>query len=144
MSGALTFRELRAVNSARALRWHPGARPPLAFVACELAGEVGELAAEVLTVNQTGLGDRGVAELAAKAGALCNVIKKQARRDMGMAGGIDETEAKLRAASEIGDVLICLDLLAWRLGLSLEKCVAQKFNATSEKHGFPDRLEIGE
>lgn len=48
----------------------------------------------------------------------------------------------LSVATEIGDTVVYLDLLAQRLGLSLEKCIRDTFNRVSEREGFPERLEL--
>lgn len=76
-------------------------------------------------------------ELAGECGEACNVAKKLARHEMGWVGG-DKDVSKL--ADELADVVICADLAAQRAGIDLAAAVRQKFNATSEKHGFPERL----
>lgn len=47
---------------------------------------------------------------------------------------------QLSIADELADVVIYLDLLAHRLGVSLSEAVVRKFNRTSEKVGSPLRL----
>jgi NTP pyrophosphatase (non-canonical NTP hydrolase) len=104
----LTFEHLSAMNSLRAKQWTTSGGDPtsLTFAATELAGEVGEL---------------------------CNAIKKLERLRLGMAGGKDTTE---NIKEELGDVVICVDLLARKLNIDLGQSVIDKFNATSRKHGF--------
>lgn len=111
LPGGLTFDALRSANVARAERWRNGAeRPPLSFAMMELAGETGEA---------------------------CNEAKKRERAERGMVGGkIDD----MALADELADVVICADLAAERVGIDLAAAVARKFNKTSAKHGFPDRL----
>jgi NTP pyrophosphatase (non-canonical NTP hydrolase) len=109
---ALTFADLRAANVSRAAKWNAGADVPILFRAVELAEEVGEV---------------------------MGAIKKIHRLQQGMKGGKDMRENLIE---ELGDVVICADLLAEPLGINLGEAVAAKFNATSEKHGFPDRLPL--
>lgn len=108
----LTFSALRKANASRAIKWHNGEKAELCFRATELAGEVGEI---------------------------CNAVKKLDRLQKGMKGGKDTME---NLAEELGDGAICLDLLAMDVGIDLGEAVAKKFNATSEKHGFSERLPV--
>lgn len=108
--GPLNYQRLRTANRSRAARWRGGSAATIEFATIELAGETGEL---------------------------CNRIKKFLRAMQGMPGG----EADLgEIADEIADVVICTDLLADILGLDLGPIIQRKFNKTSEKHGFPERL----
>lgn len=107
----LTFKEFREQNEARNKRWMDGKPIPALFAACELGGEVGEA---------------------------LNVVKKLARSEYGIRGGSEATIEML--AEELGDVVICANLLAQRFGINLGLAVAEKFNKTSEKRGFPERL----
>lgn len=105
------FAALRAANLARQAEFNPKGVPlGASFAALELAGEVGEL---------------------------CNLIKKRARLEAGIAAGSNDPEA---IAAELADVVICADLLAIALGLDLWPIVQAKFNATSEAKGFATRL----
>lgn len=110
---AMNLADLRVQNDSRAARWNRGTPAPLSFAMMELAGEVGEA---------------------------CNVAKKLAREEMGWVGGSTDTSA---LAEELADVVICADLAASRAGIDLAAAVAAKFNKTSEKHGFPERLPTG-
>jgi NTP pyrophosphatase (non-canonical NTP hydrolase) len=112
----LTFESLRHANVARTKRWH----------STGIAG--------------WSLSDWAVA-MAGEAGEICNVVKKLNRARDGMVGNTkspDELRADLGA--EIADTLIYLDLLAAASGISLAAVVTAKFNAVSERHGFPERL----
>lgn len=111
---SLGLDELRKANDSRAAKWNKGTPAPLSFAMMELAGEAGEA---------------------------CNAAKKLARHEMGWVGG-DPDVSKL--AEELADVVICADLAASRAGIDLAKAVAAKFNKTSEKHGFPERLGEGD
>ena len=105
------LKRLRKQSQRRALEWRKGApEAPTSFNAIELFGEVGEL---------------------------CNAIKKLLRHEMGFVGGSPDTT---NLEEEIGDVAICLDLLAVRYNIDLGKAITKKFNKTSEKHGFKTRL----
>jgi NTP pyrophosphatase (non-canonical NTP hydrolase) len=76
-------------------------------------------------------------------GEACNVAKKIKRIDTKLARRANESNrAKLVAklADEIADTIIYLDLLALREGIDLPKAITSKFNRTSKKFGFPERL----
>lgn len=107
MKTEMTFDRLRAANSQRQELWCPLQIPDLSFRGCELAGETGEA---------------------------CNVIKKLERERLGWAGSRDTVE---HLAEELADVIITADLAAQQAGIDLGEAVRRKFNATSEKHGFP-------
>jgi NTP pyrophosphatase (non-canonical NTP hydrolase) len=122
----LSFAELRAANLARNERWHPGKDGrgkgvdgwSLSDWICAVTGELGEAA---------------------------NIAKKLNRVRDGLAGNT-QSEAELRGgfADELADVAIYLDLLAASQGVDLGAAIAAKFNATSARVGFPERLrEIG-
>lgn len=116
----LTFAELRAANTSRCARWHPGgvADWPLAEWSNAVTGEFGEA---------------------------CNVIKKLNRIRDGIVGNKPgETEETLRRAlaDELADTLIYLDLLALRAGIDLDLAVIRKFDAVSIREGFPERLSV--
>jgi NTP pyrophosphatase (non-canonical NTP hydrolase) len=112
----LTFELLRSLNLSRCGRWHPGGVKDwsLSDWACAMAGEAGEA---------------------------CNVVKKL-NRERDNIGGNTATEEQLRAAlgAELADTLIYADLLAAAAGIDLAAAVTAKFNAVSEKMGFPERL----
>lgn len=66
-----------------------------------------------------------------EAGEYANLRKKFER------GDIDELEFKEKAAKEIADIQIYLDLLSFRLGIDLGKAVVAKFNEVSERVKSP-------
>lgn len=113
----LKFDALRQVNVSRCLRWHPPGSTPwnAADWSNATCGEAGEMA---------------------------NVIKKIRRHETGCVNEGDPSleELKKMAAAEIADVVIYADLLAHYLGIDLGEAVKAKFNKTSEKFGFPERL----
>ena len=105
--------QLRRVNAERYHAWvGDGQDAGILFDAAELGGEVGEL---------------------------LNVVKKLVREEAGWRGSRAAPED---FADECGDVLICLDKLARRHGVDLAEATARKFNATSEKQGFPHKLAL--
>lgn len=120
----LTFRAFASINILRCVRWHDPKDWSPAEWTNALAGEAGEL---------------------------CNVTKKILRHDKRIQQlAVDEgreyssgTRAELlqKAANEIADVYTYLDLVAQRLDLDLQSCVVRKFNAVSEREGFPERIE---
>lgn len=76
-------------------------------------------------------------ELAGEVGEACNEVKKLERQRAGIPGGKDSTDG---LADELGDVVICADLLASRYGIDLGQAIKKKFNKTSDKHGFSVKL----
>ena len=113
----LQFAELREVNVSRCRRWHPSGSTPWSAAdwSNALCGEVGELA---------------------------NVIKKIRRHETGARNEGDPSVEELRkmAEAELADVVIYADLLADFLGVDLGQAIQEKFNKTSAKYGFPERL----
>ncbi len=110
------FQALRRANTTRQVEWDGDEVlvGPLGalFKANELAGEVGEL---------------------------CNVVKKLVREALDIRG----SQAMLiDLADEVGDVMICLDLLAAEYGIDLAYAVECKFNKTSEERGLRTRLTL--
>lgn len=111
------FTSLMAANIARQHLWN-GTNPdgtPVSngplYAALELGGEVGEL---------------------------LNVVKKLERERLGRAGSRVAPDA---FADELGDVMICVYLLASEKGLDPMQCAAAKFNKTSKALGFPILME---
>jgi len=103
---------LRTANEARQKEWDGDGKISLSYRGNELAGECGEA---------------------------CNVIKKLDRENLGLPGSRD-TVAHL--AEELADVIICVDLIALRFGIDLNKAVMQKFNETTEKVRLLTRLSL--
>jgi NTP pyrophosphatase (non-canonical NTP hydrolase) len=123
MSG-LDLGVLRAINAARCARWHgPDTEPwSLADWSNAMCGEAGEAA---------------------------NVVKKIRRIDTGTDQDLidfprDPTERRRifvdLLAAELADVVIYADLVAAAEGIDLAAAVVEKFNAVSEREGFPERL----
>ena len=107
----INFEDLRKANATRDPEWgNTEGQVDLAFRGLELAGEVGEA---------------------------CNQIKKLERHLRCMVGGDPDLEP---IKDELGDVVICADLVAMQLGIDLAKAVQRKFNKTSAKHGFETTL----
>lgn len=103
--------KLREANITRQIEWQNGKDLTIEYRGNELAGEAGEL---------------------------CNLLKKVARERIGLRG----TRANITdLKKEIGDVLVCLDLIANDLGLHLDECVEWAFNSTSEKYELKTFLE---
>ena len=134
----LTFAEVARINRLRCERWNPGF-PDDGWTGSDwsnaAAGEGGELADAVQALLLTNA-------VAAHLGLVGNVVKKLRRDDTGKqqaaAGARPDLLAKL--ATEIGDVVIYLDLLAQFYGLDLATCVVETFNRVSIREGFPERL----
>lgn len=111
----LGFRQLRAVNVARAERWH--AEHPWSGSDWMVAA-MGEL------------GEAG------------NYVKKLNRARDGIAGANDPgvSTLTLGLAEELADAVTYIDLIAAKYGIDLARHVAAKFNHVSEREGFPERL----
>lgn len=108
------FNNLHSANKARQVLWNKGTGTNgPLYAATELAGEVGEV---------------------------CNVVKKLEREKRGLVGS-RSTVADLE--DELGDVLICVNLLALEYGIDPERAAARKFNKTSRKLGFPVLMDEG-
>lgn len=67
-------------------------------------------------------------------GECANMIKKCERGDFTLEEGRQEI------AKELADIMICLDLLAFRAGVDLGQAVVDKFNEVSERVNSPTRL----
>lgn len=114
-AGALTFDEFRAANVARCIKWHPQGIESWSASdwMTAIVGELGEAA---------------------------SLIKMRNRERDGLPGNKFSPTQK-QIADELADVLTYLDLLAAMQGIDLGRAAVQKFNETSERVGFPDRLQ---
>jgi NTP pyrophosphatase (non-canonical NTP hydrolase) len=118
----LTFNALTAANASRGQRWHKTG------------------------ISEWTVSDWAVA-MAGEAGEACNAVKKL-RRVEDELPNISEPGRQLstreaaiaKVAEELADTVIYIDLLAQRLNINLPAAIIEKFNATSEKYGFPERL----
>lgn len=131
----LTFNELKEANASRATRWHKNGITEWSPSdwSCAVAGEMGEVCEALALVVVT----------AGKVGRLCDVVKKFNR----VAGGIasknnpkDLQDAIQKVATEIGDTVVYLDLLAQRMGIDLAQSVRDTFNRVSIRENMPERL----
>lgn len=117
MTTLLNFDALRKVNATRCGRWHPPKSTPwtAADWSNAMCGEAGEAA---------------------------NKVKKYRRWETGTKRQGDPPPAKILAAiaEEIADTVIYADLLALFLKIDLAAAIKKKFNRTSKKMGFPERL----
>ena len=112
----LTFKRLRDVSWGRAKYWHIGKSWTPSEWMTAFVGEVGEAA---------------------------NIIKKMNRFRDGLPGnkpGVTPQSLHEGLAEELADCMIYLDLLAASIGVDLEEEVIKKFNKTSERLGFEERL----
>lgn len=74
-------------------------------------------------------------------GKLGDVVKKLNRVRDGLPGNkLTPKQLDEQLLQYIGAVGRQCDVLANRIGLTLHECVARKFNAVSERMGFPERL----
>lgn len=131
----LTFAELSRANAERCARWHPGYPDDETWTGADwsnaVGGEAGELAEAALAV-------------VAYAGKVQNTVKKIRRYETGTNTTVDKPLNDLLADldAEMADVTCYLDLLATKYGRDLAGAIAAKFNAVSERQGFPERLPL--
>ena len=112
----LSFAELRAANEKRGIEWEgkPNGIANLEFCTIELGGESGEV---------------------------MDAVKKLLRTLRGMKNkGLTERDCINKVAEECADVVICADRIAECVGVNLNKAVRDKFNKTSNEHGFNTKL----
>lgn len=118
-SNQLFLSDITETNLARCERWHPGFPQDdtwnLADWSNAMCGEAGELA---------------------------NVVKKIRRKQTGFVGVLDGDMQDLlqKAADEVADVYLYLNLVAVKLGVDFQRAIVKKFNEVSELQGFPERL----
>lgn len=112
----LNLAVLRAANLRRCARWHPGG------------------------IQDWSLSDWAVAT-AGEMGEACNIVKKLNRERDGLAGNsVSAEQLQADLADELADIAIYLDIFAAAAGVDLAHAIVSKFNRTSEKNGFPERL----
>jgi NTP pyrophosphatase (non-canonical NTP hydrolase) len=83
----------------------------------------------------------GAMLVATESGKLCDVVKKLNRVRDGLPGntaGAAQLHHQFRC--RIGAIARALEVLADYCAMDLESCVAVKFNAVSERWGFPERM----
>jgi len=105
------LKTLRTASLMRQSFWDPENKIDLQYRAVELGGEVGEL---------------------------LNKIKKLSRERLGLRGSRTSTS---EIAEELGDIIICVDLVAMLLRVDLWPEVVKKFNADSKKYNLPVVIE---
>ena len=118
----LTFAEITVANVARCNRWHKGG--------------INDWTPERWMTATTG-----------ELGEAANALKKLFRIDDDIAN-ISEADRQIstrqeaidKIAEEVADTFIYLNLFACRLGIDLAAEVVKKFNSTSERYGFPERI----
>lgn len=114
----LSFARLRDANVSRCKRWHQSERG----------------------LNEWSLSDWFTATMG-ELGEAANIAKKLNRERDGITGNsVSEELLRMQLADELADTLIYLDILAASEGIDLAAAVVAKFNRTSEKVGFPERL----
>lgn len=131
----LTYGQVRAANRARCRRWHPGFPSDETWTGADwsnaTAGEAGELI-------------EAAAMVAMATGKVSNTVKKIRRYETGTNTAVDKSLDQLLADldAEMADVALYLDLMATKFGRDLPAAIMAKFNAVSERQGFPERLVL--
>lgn len=98
--------ELREANIKRDAEWNPNKLLTLVFRGNELGGEAGEAQ---------------------------NILKKIERERLNLVGSRASPEM---LAEELADVIICVDLIAMEMGISMEEAIRKKFNKTSSERNL--------
>lgn len=80
-------------------------------------------------------------EMAGEVGEACDAVKKLIRYRKRMVGGTNYLESLKAISDELADVIITADRVASILGIDLGVAVCNKFNYTSDKHGFKIKIE---
>lgn len=140
----ITLEHIIERSRARADKWHGGDMVSdtgwnLADWSNAMEGESGELMevmAQVIEFAMAGI------QLGAHGGAAANLVKKLRRKDESLSGAADPEvhELKIMLGEELADVLLYLVLVAEKAGIDLPEAVIAKYNAVSEREGFPHRL----
>lgn len=81
--------------------------------------------------------------IAGETGELCNMIKKVARLEEGIATNNDlelTEETKLRMGKELADIIFYASCIASKLGISLEQVIRIKFHELTVRVG--SKLEL--
>lgn len=118
----ITFRQLRDANVTRCKKWHPGF---------------------LVETEPTWTGADWSNAMCGEAGEAANVVKKIRRLETGTAPGPDDPPERVlleMLACELADIVCYADLLAAFYGIDLDAALVDKFNAVSQRQGFPDRL----
>ena len=114
---SLTFGEVLEINRDRSAQWHPPG-------------------------SETWTGADWSNAMQAEAGEAGNVVKKLRRIETGVPGSRDPNHDELleQLGDEIADTFLYLGLLADHYDIDVPSAIARKFNAVSEREGFPHRL----
>lgn len=113
---------LRHKNDERQQEWPSDVKVDMLFRATELGGECGELLGAVKKIY------RSLNNIRGNGGDISRYIEN--------------------AKEEIGDVMICLDLLSSELEsvfgvpFNIADCTAHKFNKTSDKNNLSVKIEV--
>ena len=89
------------------------------------------------TLESWSLTDWGCA-VAGETGELCNVLKKVHRGDY----TLEQANERKLIANEAADVVIYLNLLCQRAGISLKEAIVEKFNSKSDEIGSSIKLSL--
>lgn len=118
----LYFDYVTKINTARCKEWHGSEWPE---------------------VDPWNLADWSNAMLG-EAGEAANIVKKLRRAETGLNSKTQRSNSDLIAklGEELADTFFYLDLLATRAGIYLPRTLVTKFNAVSNREGFPHRLYL--
>lgn len=83
--------------------------------------------------------------MAGEAGECCDALKKLGRIEHGIDSKnnpADLEKARQAVATEVGDTFVYLNLICARVGIDMEKAIADTFNRVSEREGLPQRVSL--
>lgn len=122
----LALAELREANSSRVLKWHDDR--------FDRDGFIGD--------GKDWTGADWSNAMQGEAGEAGNVVKKLRRLETSAKWAKPETEQALIAklGEELADTIIYADLLAAFYGIDLSAAIIGKFNAVSDREGFPEKI----
>ena len=127
---------LREVNGQRVLRWHEGR-----FSNSDFVGDGKDWnAADWSNATMGELGE--MIEALGRVIQMANTVKKIRRQQTVGAGMLDPGLEDLREqlGNELADMIIYADLLAAFCEIDLAAAIVRKFNAVSDREGYPEKL----
>lgn len=107
----------------------------------KLVKRLGDEAMPLAYAQTTGMSD-GAISLARHGGKTLDIVKKLNRHRDGIAGNrVSESTLRTRLCAGLIDTYIATQVVAAWGAIDLAGAVVSKFNAVSERHGFPERLK---
>ena len=115
---SLTYREFSEINKTRTVKFGPIEAWDINQWLVAMVGEIGEACNNAKKINRI----------------TAHYKTRPTEADV--------YELRQKLINELADVDIYLDLIYTYLGVSRERAIARKFNATSDEMGFPDKVAL--